>query len=361
MINQLVLRQAKIIGLTLAGLVMSVFAGTSAAQTSVRFTVWDVPDASHYPHDPMAHSDGSIWYAARMSSTLGRFDTETETWDEYFTPIPQSGPHGLKEDAEGNIYFTAIDADPTYIGKLNVTTGEITDYPITFDDKVACPECREAIGMNPGRQPKSAHSLSIDQDGTVWFSMFGDADMLGRLVPSTGEVTVAISPKRGVGPYGVQIDSQGTPWYSLVRGGGLARVNPDTMAIKTYDPPWPDARPRRIWMDEDDTIWYTDFARGSIGHFDPKVEGSEAWTEWPSPGGEWSRPYGMTLMGGAVWYSETFMDPSTLVRFDMETEQFESWDVPECYGGGYMLVPDADENLWFTCHDTDKMVRVEVN
>ena len=63
-------------------------------------------------------------------------------------------------------------------------------------------------------------------------------------------------------------------------------------------------------------------------------------------------------MGGAVWYSETFMDPSTLVRFDIETEGFESWEVPECFGGGYYPVSDADKNIWLPAHDTDKMVGV---
>lgn len=340
-------------------LALAAFAPAAAADVDVKFTVWKIPGATHYPHDPMVHSkDGSIWYASRMSNTLGRFDPKTEEFSEYTTRVPNSGPHGLKEDADGNIYFTAISAKPTYIGKLDVSSGKFTEYPITFSAELSCPGCRENAGTGPGRFPKSAHSLSIDQKGTVWFSMFGDADMLGRLVPSTGKVTVAISPKRKVGPYAIQIDSKGIPWYGFARSGQLARVNPDTMAVKTFDIPFKDGHPRRINIAPDDSIWYTDYMRGGIGHYDPKTD---KWEEWLSPGGEWSRPYGMVIVGDALWYSETFMNPSNLVRFDMKTEEFQSWETPECFGGAYYIVADADDNLWFTCHDTDRLVRVEIH
>ena len=53
--------------------------------------------------------------------------------------------------------------------------------------------------------------------------------------------------------------------------------------------------------------------------------------EWPSPSGPKSEPYGIVFAMGAVWYSESAAKPNTVVRFDPQTEGFQSWIIP---GGG---------------------------
>ena len=55
-------------------------------------------------------------------------------------------------------------------------------------------------------------------------------------------------------------------------------------------------------------------------------------TEWPSPGGPQSQPYGIAVINGVVWYSESGVEPNTLVRFDPATEKFQTWKIPS--GGG---------------------------
>ena len=85
------------------------------------------------------------------------------------------------------------------------------------------------------------------------------------------------------------------------------------MAIKEYDLPNAGARPRRIAISSDDMIWYTDFARGFLGRLDPATGKV---TEWPSPSGPKSQPYGIVFTKGALWYNESFAKPNTIVRFD---------------------------------------------
>lgn len=329
----------------LSCLVVAVITIAPAFATEISIKTWPLPAASDYPHDAMVHSDGSIWYAARFSNTIGRFDPETEKWTEFVTDIPNSGPHGLREDAAGNIWFTAVEADPTYIGKLDPKTGVFTEYPVVIHQ-----------GSPNVALPRSAHSLSVDQDGNIWFTMIR-ADMVGKLVPSTGVITLGRSPVRNVSPYSVEIDSKGTPWVSLFRTNKIASLDPVTLALQLYEAPLPDIRPRRLTITKNDVIWYTDSDRGSIGRFDPKTE---KWSEWLTPGGEWSRPYGMVNIGDILWYSESWMDPSRLVRFDSRTEKFQSWPVEDCFDGAYNLVKDADDNLWFTCHDTNRLGKVEI-
>jgi virginiamycin B lyase len=61
-------------------------------------------------------------------------------------------------------------------------------------------------------------------------------------------------------------------------------------------------RPRRLALAADGTIYYSDYARGYLGHFDPAKKKVE---EWASPGGPTSKPYGIAVApNGMVWYSE---------------------------------------------------------
>src|SRR5579863_4214711 len=84
--------------------------------------------------------------------------------------------------------------------------------------------------------------------------------------------------------------------------------------IREYLLPNEATRPRRIAITPDDVIYYSDYSRGYLGRFDPKTGQV---TEWPSPGGAQSRPYGITYLKGAIWYSESAVRPNTLVRFDL--------------------------------------------
>src|SRR6266511_1526560 len=111
----------------------------------------------------------------------------------------------------------------------------------------------------------------------------------------------------------------------------VASIDSKTMEIKEYSLPNPDARPCRLAISPDDMIWYSDFARGFLGRLDPATGKV---TEWPSPSGPKSEPYGIVFTKGAVWYVETFAKPNGLVRFDPKPEKVQTWPIP---GGGEIV------------------------
>ena len=47
---------------------------------------------------------------------------------EFPLPTPMSGPHGLVDDKDGHICFTANFAG--YIGELDAKTGAVKEYPL---------------------------------------------------------------------------------------------------------------------------------------------------------------------------------------------------------------------------------------
>ncbi len=273
----------------------------------VNIRLWDVPTQGSRPHDPLAAKDGSIWWSGQLANKLGRIDPKTGAIREYTLKSPHTGPHGFAEDKDGNIWFTGNIAG--LIGKLDPKTGITTEYPL------------------PDPKAKDPHTINIAPDGTIWFTVQG-ANMLGRLDPKEGSVKLVTSPTEKSRPYGLMINSKGVPFFVEFGANKIASIDPASMAIKEYVLPNQAARPRRLALEGDDVIWYTDFPRGMLGRLDVK---SGAVKEWMSPSGPKSEPYGIVFTKGALWYNESGAKPNTVVRFDPQTEKFQSWAIP---GGG---------------------------
>jgi virginiamycin B lyase len=264
---------------------------------------WPVPTPGSRPHDPLATRDGAIWWSGQLSSKLGRLDPKTGETKEFPVRM-QTAPHGLKEDKAGNIWFTGNHLG--LIGMLDPKTGKVTEYKTTAKDP---------------------HTLAIDPSGIVWFTA-QNANTLGRLDPKTGEIKLIPSPTPKSRPYGLLINSKGVPVFVEFGTNKIGTIDPDTLTIKEYPLPDPASRPRRLALGPDDAVWYADFSRGYLGRLDLATG---AHKEWPSPSGPQSRPYGMVFTKGAVWYNESNAKPNTIVRFDPNTEMFQSWAIP---GGG---------------------------
>jgi virginiamycin B lyase len=303
---------------------------------TVAIKEWTVPTPGSRPHDPLAAADGSIWYTGQMANVLGRLDPATGTFKEYHPPLADSGPHGLVADTAGDIWFTANFKG--YIGKLNPSTGGFTEYHL------ADPTARDP------------HTPIFAQDGTLWFTL-QSANMIGRLIPRTGETRLVTVPTPHAQPYGMVVDSHGTPYFAEFGTNKLASIDPHTMTIREYALPNANARPRRIAIMPDDVLWYSDYARGYLGRYDPHTGTT---TEWPSPGGPNSRPYGITVARGAIWYSESAVRPNTLVRFDPNTARFQTWPIPS--GGGVVrnMMPTRDGNIVMACSGVNKIALAEI-
>lgn len=276
----------------------------------VSMKAWPVATPGSRPHDPLAARDGSIWYTGQMVNALGRLDPKTGKIKEYPLKTPHSAPHGLVEDRQGNIWYTGNAAG--LVGKLNPKTGEVTEYKM------------------PDPQVKDPHTLIIDRKGIVWFTAQG-ANRIGRLDPKTAEIKLLTPPTAKSRPYGMAVDSKGTVFYVPFGVNKVGAVDPKTLQIREYDLPDAKARPRRVAVTPDDMVWYTDYARGYLGRLDPQTGEVK---EWRSPSGEKSAPYGISVIKGVIWYSESEASPNTVVRFDPKSEKFQSWAIP---GGGNIV------------------------
>ncbi len=321
----------------LANLLALLFAMSAVGAEKVSIKEWDLPTPKSFPHDPAVGTDASLWYTGMASNTLGRLGPSTGTIKEYHLKTPDSGPHGLTSDNKGNIWFTAN--FKAYIGRLDPQTGDVAEYPM------------------PDRAARDPHSLVFDSAGILWFTV-QEGNFIGRLDPKTGVIILKPSPTSDSRPYGIAVNSKGVPFYCEFGSNKIGRIDPGTMKITEYLLP-EGARPRRLAITRNDIIFYTDHERGYLGRLDPKTGNVR---EWPSPGAEDSQPYGIAITpDGMVWYSESGVQPNTIVRFRPETMHFEKWEIPS--GGGVVrnMAATPGGDVYIACSGVNKVgiVRVE--
>jgi virginiamycin B lyase len=269
---------------------------------------WVVPSLGSRPHDPLAASDGSIWWTGMFADVVGRLDPKTGTMKEFKLPVAKTGPHGLAEDKAGDIWFTGNTGG--IIGRLDPKSGDIKTFKMTDPN---------------ARDP---HTPRFDAKGRLWFTM-ENSNMVGRLDTQTGDIKYVTLPSPRSQPYGMVLTSKGIPVICEFGTNKIASFDLETMAIKEYTLPHEDSRPRRIAITSDDMIWYADYGRGYLGRLNLATGETK---EWASPSGPQSQPYGIISIKDVIWYNESAVRPNTLVRFDPKSERFQSWIIPS--GGG---------------------------
>jgi len=130
------------------------------------------------------------------------------------------------------------------------------------------------------------------------------------------------------------------------------------MELTEIELPDPATTVRRLDIAGDGTIWFVNSSLGRIGRFDPQ---SGEIAEWASPSGPDSHPYALTVVDGIVWYNESGKRPDALVRFDPESETFQSWPIPSAgVHAGIIrhMRPTRDGDLLIHQSSTSRILRV---
>ncbi len=153
---------------------LTVTSTVGAFQYSVRS--YQVPTANSYPND-LVFDEGVVWFTERDANQIGRLDVATGQITEYQVPTPASAPAGIAVAPDGRIWF-AQGATGKF-GQLNPTTGFVTE--VTYDDPAA--------GFS---------QLRITADGVVWSLAGGNISALVGYQPEQGGfLTVYIEDSNG--------------------------------------------------------------------------------------------------------------------------------------------------------------------
>jgi virginiamycin B lyase len=231
----------------LAVAALALAAPSASAQTGERVPSadWEVPFGGR-PRDPYVAPDGSVFFVGQAGNYIGRLDPRGGNFTR-FEIDSGTNPHNLIIDRDGNVYYAGNRNG--MIGKLDPRTRQITRYPM------------------PDPTVRDPHTLTFDAQGNIWFTA-QNSNAIGHLDVRSGNIRLVKTGER-TRPYGIELNSRGIPYVNLFGTNKIAKVDPATMEVTTFDLPHERARSRRIAITPDDVVWYTDYTRGFLGRLDP--------------------------------------------------------------------------------------------
>lgn len=262
---------------------------------------WVVPTLGQRSRDPIEAPDGSIWWTGMWASLVGRLDPLTDEFREYSLPAT-ARPHSIVPDDTGAIWYLG-NGNGT-VGRLNPLTGEIREYKTGLADP---------------------HTGVFHRNGYFYFTA-QRAGAVARLDPDTSDIISVESAPR---PYGIKVGADDLIYVAFNGDNLIGQIHPDTLEINYFTIPHEDSRIRRLDIASDGAVWYVNSSRGKIGRLDPATGEVR---EWDSPSGPKSHPYAIAVIDDIIWYNESGQRPDALVRFDPETETFQSWAIPSGIG-----------------------------
>jgi virginiamycin B lyase len=243
-----------------------------------RFELTEYPVTSGaHPHDVAPATDGGIWYSGQANGTLGHLDPATGGVREIRLG-DGSAPHGVILAPDGAPWLT--DGGLNAIVRVDPATQKIDFFRLPVD-----------------RPNANLNTATFDRDGVLWFT--GQAGVYGRLDPKEGRVEVFDAPG-GPGPYGIIATPRGPVFYASLAGSHIARIDPATRQATQLHPPTDGQGARRIWVDSQGGLWFTEWNAGQIGRYDA---GAGDWREWKLPGQ--AQPYAIYVDGrDSVWVTD---------------------------------------------------------
>jgi virginiamycin B lyase len=284
-----------------------------------------------YPHDPAVDdATGLVYYTDTYASCVGQFDPATLEFRAWPTAAAAAEPHGIVV-VGGIVYFTAQSAN--LIGQLDPVSGAEREYP---------------------SEAPAPHTPAA-QAGALWFT--AGAGKYGRFDPVTAALQSFSFSSETTNPYGIAPAPDGSLWVALFGTNRLARIDTSTdpPTSEEFLLPAGDARPRRIAVDAEGTVWYTDYARRALGSMRPAAAEGEQFREFPTPAG--GRPYGIAIgPDGHVWYDDS--DSGEIVGFDAATETVLARLALTTANPGPVRNMDVDEarqRIWLALSDVGRL------
>jgi virginiamycin B lyase len=286
----------------------------SGQSTRVIITEYDLPRATTEPHDIVV-KDGKIWYTDFGEPYISKFDPKTLELTEYpvkiFKPNHPVGLLDLGVDQKGTFWFDTM--YQASLGNLDPKTGEIKYYPLgeEFNDF--------GVQMN-------FVGLRHDVDGKVWTKNVPTGDVF-RLDIATQKwerfqpLKELNNGKRNT-IYQLISDSQNNAWVAEFVNGYLGKIDAKTTKVTWYQLPTPNARARRMRIDDQDRIWVTEYRGNKVAMFDTK---EERFVEYPLP--PHTYPYRSAVdKNGEIWTGGMHTD--RIVRYDPKTNRTLEYPLP---------------------------------
>ena len=314
-------------------------------------TEYDMGRPTTEPHDVLVDKEGKVWYTDFGEMFIGKFDTKTLKLVEYpIKKFKQKAPEGLLSiefDREGKIWFDTMYQGS--LGCLDPKTGKIAYYPVPKE-------------WNDDTVQLNFSGLRHDVDGKVWTKTVGTQHIF-RLDIASGKwerfqpldyLPKATAPARA-SIYQVISDSQNNLWMAEFQAGHIGKIDAKTTKVTWYPVPTPNARARRMNIDDQDRITVTEYRGNKVAVFDTRAE---KFTEYDLP--PHTYPYRANFdKNGEIWASTMHTD--RMVRVDPKTGNAVQYLMPSDTNMRTIFVDNSTTpvTVWVGSNHDHRIVKIE--
>ncbi len=197
--------------------------------------------------DITSGNDGKLYFADNANSRIGSIVAVANgglpvgAITFVNTPTAASAPTAIATTNDGNIWFTEHDANK--IGRLNPTTGTITEFAIPT---------------------ANAQPQDIASAGNVLYFTEAGTNKIAR-IDATGNITEFAIPTANSQPRGITVAADGSVYFTEFNAGKIGRFDPATSTFVEFALPTGTGAPFGITTDQSGNIWFTELNANRIG------------------------------------------------------------------------------------------------
>ena len=286
------------------------------------------------PHDGAMGLDGNLYYTVNNPNpdvTVGKVDTKTGEV-KYLKVARKDGKwaataHGLTRDANGDLWFD-VNPGRRSLGKLEVKTEKISVYET--------PEPMSPLG--------GAVTLDVDGKGRIWASA---PDGVVAFDPATEKFTdfKSILPFKNAkgtnSTYGAAGDRDGNGWWAQMAFDTIGKA--DMASGKTTEIVLPSLKDEMARLPEAKRAFYENFTDRTNGNPVP-------WSQGP-------RRMGTDKNADVLWVGNSW--GATLARIDTKTGQTSIIPFPDPAYQPYHIAVDTNHNVWGNLWTADRIAKYD--
>jgi len=313
-------------------------------------TEYDMGRPTVEPHDVLVDKEGNVWYTNFGEMFIGKLDTKTLKHVEYpIRKFKDKAPEGLLSiefDKNGQIWFDTM--YQAAMGRLDPKTGKIAYFPVAKE-------------WNDDTVQLNFSGLRHDVDGKVWTKTVGTQHIF-RVDLKTGKWErfhpadfLPEDKRKGASIYQVISDSQNNLWMAEFTRGHIGKIDAKTTKITWWPVPTPNARARRMNIDDQDRIIFTEYRGNKVAFFDTRTE---KFTEYDLPPRTY--PYRANVdKNGEIWTSTMHTD--RVVRLDPKTGNAVQYLMPSDTNMRTVFVDSSTTptTFWVGSNHDHRIVKVE--
>jgi streptogramin lyase len=288
------------------------------------------------PHDGAMGFDGNLYYTVNNPNpgvTVGKVDTRTGEV-KYIKVDRKDGryaatAHGLTRDGNGNLWFD-VNPGRRSLGKLDVATEKVSVYET--------PAPMSPLG--------GAVTLDVDGKGHIWASA---PDGVVAFDPATEKFTdfKSILPyKNSKGTnstYGAAGDRDGNGWWAQMAFDTIGKA--DMKTGKTTEISLPSLKDEMARLPEAKRAFYENFADRTNGN--------------PLPWAQGPRRMGTDKNADVLWVGNSW--GASLARIDTKTGQTSIIPFPDPAYQPYHIAVDQNHNVWGNLWTADRLAKYDPN